>query len=208
MRFLIYALEDLNTRERFYVGSSERGMDRPRSHLRKSGIALIRKGHRNEALANRIEKLNGAVGILVLQTFETAAALWAPNSDGLCAEAFWIRLLRDRGSPLLNISKGGRAPGAGRKQSPEHIAARIAARQKSGKWSRVGHKNTPEAIDNMKRAQRARAAILTPEEKSAAGRRMAGTRALALENLRKPETRAKLRAASVRRGRTVDGKFI
>lgn len=104
----------------------------------------------------------------------------------------------------------------GRKQSPEHIAARFADRVETveGKTRRIavhkGAKRSPEALANMREAQRKqRSGGNTPaQDRTVTILRSPEVVARALKSLRSEATSVKLRAAAARRQRDAEGRMI
>lgn len=94
-QYIIYGLEDPNTKEIRYIGLSSSGLKRPRAHFCKSHLS--RKTHRS----SWIKSLNGVYPkIVILEESQ--------NKDDLPAlEIKWIRTAKSSGWDLTNHTDGG-----------------------------------------------------------------------------------------------------
>ncbi len=138
MNSIIYGLSDPITGELRYVGKSEKGLSRPRSHA----SACLLKKNTNPHKCNWVRKLLSkglSYRIHVLQELPDSAILGE-------AEIFWIGYFRGMGCRLLNISTGGDAGAKGWVPSAE-TKARIGAGNR-------GKTKSPEALKKMGDAAR------------------------------------------------------
>lgn len=193
-RCIIYALCDPDTGEVRYIGQTANGMLRPRAHLTPS--AGKGRAHYHANWIRSLRRAGKRPTIRVLEEVPNAAALDA-------AERRWIARGRGLGWRLTNSTDGGdgirghhhsaetkekisRAnrgrPGRRGPQSPEHIAARVAALK--GRQRSAAHK---EAISRANRGRpmhpNTRAALLASR----------------LGSKHSAETKAKMRAAALGR---------
>ena len=111
--FIIYILSDPRTNQVRYVGKSENSLyARLKDHLHpKRGLTLKDHCHRwlNELVSSGFEP-----GAKVIE--------WVSCPENLLdRETFWIRKYRNDGSPLTNLTEGGRGT-KGWKWSPEMAA--------------------------------------------------------------------------------------
>ncbi len=132
-RFFLYELIDPRSGACHYVGSSDRGMIRPKYHAYPSARRrdLGPGGNVNKAnwIASLPERDGFPFDIRVTQEFVSSNDLWAlvpPPVDGLGAGRFddldypeeWlIRLRRKEGAPLTNAAPGGPSPMLGRRHT-------------------------------------------------------------------------------------------
>lgn len=146
--FLVYALVDPRNGQRFYIGQSSIGMERPRQHTLSAGLkeSTPKAKHVNKLLAIGVE-----IGIEVLQYVRDPDEAVPPmmkfytGEDDVGAlddaEQRWIAFGRAAGWPLKNILDGGDGL-RGLPRTPEHCA-KISASRIGNQWSK-GIPKTPE----------------------------------------------------------------
>lgn len=165
-QFFVYALVDPRTGDRFYIGQSAVGMDRPQQHMRPSeGLKAQtpKAKHVRKLLAlgvtPTIEVLqyvadpDEAVPPL-LKYYDATRDLGALDD----AEIRWIAYGREVGWPLKNVLDGGDGL-RGLTRTPEHCA-RISASRIGNQWS----KGIPKTVEHRAKTSAAlKGKVRTPE---------------------------------------------
>ncbi len=147
-KFLLYSLVDPRDGRKFYVGASERGEKRPRTHMH--GLARCA----NPFKARWIRSLPERPGqlpydVVIEQVFASAEDLW-DFSSGQYPEEALIQKLRSEGQPLTNIAIGGPSPMRGRRHTTSaETKAKISA-------SLIGHVHSLETRAKLSAARRRR----------------------------------------------------
>ncbi len=184
-RFFLYELIDPRSGECRYVGSSDRGMTRPRYHSYPSSLKRDRGAGGNAEKAAWIASLPARPGdqpfdIRIVEEFGSSDELWAlvPAPDGGGAGRFdgrdypeeWlIRARRAGGARLTNAAPGGPSPMLGKRHTEaakKKISAagkRPASAQTRAKIARTlsGHRVSEETRKKIGDANRGR---FVPEE--------------------------------------------
>ena len=123
--YLVYGLVDPRTLLVRYVGKSESGLERPRSHRHK----CIGSTHREHWIAE-LKRAGLSYEIAVLESVATQDAL-------VDAERWWIAFGRACGWPLTNHTDGGEGA-SGREWTAAMRAnaseVQIALKRKPGRW--------------------------------------------------------------------------
>jgi hypothetical protein len=198
-RNLVYGLVDPRTDEVRYIGKSEHGISRPRSHSRANALRIDGNSHK----ANWIRELQREgleYRIVVLDML--------PDGDatGLYElEHYWISRGRASGWPLTNLNDGG--PGQSGHRKSEKTLAKLrdsmnsSLAVKEAQLNRRGKKQGPYPPRTAEHRERLRQShlgkTLSPESRAKVGVASRGNK-YCLGKRQSPETRAK-RSESLRR---------
>lgn len=110
-KYIIYALCEPDTGAVRYVGMSSHGLIRPRSHYKDSNIK--RYGHLPVyRWVKTLKEKDLIFGIKTLQVLKDKKTLES-------AEILWIKIFKDLGARLLNLTDGGVGQSKGYKTSEE-----------------------------------------------------------------------------------------
>lgn len=200
--FLIYALVDPRTDERFYIGQSSIGLERPQQHMRATAL---REKTPKAAYVRSLLALGVEPRIEVLQTVDDPDEAIPPplhcwTGDDVCAldaaEMWWIVHGRKHGWPLTNRTHGGDGL-RGLVRTPEH-SAKIAASHIGNQYAK-GYRPTPE---HRAKLSAARKTYLSENPDAAFARgAFAGRK-------HTEETKAKMRAAKLGKVSPLRGKKL
>lgn len=147
-RFIIYALSYDNS-DRFYIGKSSSGLERPRQHSRER--TLMKVPH--YPVSKWIRKHGALPNIIVLEECDKDSL-----SD---AEIFYIAYFRSLGFKLLNLSDGGEGP-LGLKQSEEtkrKRADKIRGTKRSDDYKRLASIRSKEMVSRPGMCERIAASL-------------------------------------------------
>lgn len=141
-KYLVYALKDPRTQEIRYIGKSTSGMRRALQHKDSSSLKKI--SHKNNWIKSLLD-LGLMYKIEILQECLS-------NDEALQQEVYWIKLYKEMGANLTNLTEGGEGT-LGRLYSEE-------TRQQISLGKKEFHKNHPEVQQAITEKQRKQHQIL------------------------------------------------